>query len=150
MAPEFITCSRAFAFTQAPARRGSNASHEHPPAHSPVNRDRARRGSGARRRRPVGDRSDRTRRGAAVGAASPGAARWARAANRYLPRGSIIGFEIGNEPDIYDRWQWLAQLGRGREAAALPRRLSAGTYLNDFRSYARALAHVAPHVPLVA
>jgi hypothetical protein len=81
---------------------------------------------------------------------SPGAARWAQAANRYLPRRSIIGFEIGNEPDIYSRWQWLAQLGRGREAAALPRRLSAGTYLNDFRSYARALARVAPHVPLVA
>ncbi|MFL5829142.1 MAG: glycosyl hydrolase family 79 C-terminal domain-containing protein [Solirubrobacteraceae bacterium] len=85
-----------------------------------------------------------------VTGSSPGAARWARAANRYLPRGSIMGFEIGNEPDIYDRWQWLAQLGRGREAAALPRRLSAGTYLNDFRAYAHVLAHVAPHVPLVA
>jgi hypothetical protein len=85
-----------------------------------------------------------------VTGSSPGAARWARAANRYLPRRSIIGFEIGNEPDIYNRWQWLAQLGRGREAAALPRRLSAGTYLNDFRTYAHALARVAPHVPLVA
>jgi Glycosyl hydrolase family 79 C-terminal beta domain len=85
-----------------------------------------------------------------VTGSTPGAARWARAANRYLPRGSIIGFEIGNEPDIYSRWQWLAQLGRAPEAALLPRRLSAGTYLNDFRAYAHALARVAPHVPLVA
>ena len=31
------------------------------------------------------------------------AATWARAAETSLPRGSIIGFEVGNEPDIYDR-----------------------------------------------
>lgn len=82
---------------------------------------------------------------------SPGAARWARAALGYLPRHSIVGFEIGNEPDIYDRWDWLHVLGRGAPATALlPRRISPGTYISDFRSYATALARVAPHVPLVA
>jgi hypothetical protein len=85
-----------------------------------------------------------------VTGSSAGATRWARAADRYLPRGSIIGFEIGNEPDIYSRWQWLAKLGHGPDAPTLPQRLSAGTYLSDFRAYAHALARVAPHVPLVA
>jgi len=41
--------------------------------------------------------------------ASPSiAAQWARAAERALPDGSIVGFEIGNEPDLYDRQYWLA------------------------------------------
>jgi hypothetical protein len=85
-----------------------------------------------------------------VTGSSPKAARWARVARRDLPRRSIIGFEIGNEPDIYDRWSWVQQLGRPRSAAAfLPRRLSAATYLADFRSYAHALVRVAPRIPLV-
>ena len=38
----------------------------------------------------------------------PVAAQWARAAEAGLPARSIAGFEIGNEPDIYSRWYWLA------------------------------------------
>jgi hypothetical protein len=78
------------------------------------------------------------------------AARWARAAETELPRGSIVGFEVGNEPDIYAHWFWMASIGRSRLAAAvLPRALSAGIYTRDFRSYSQALATIAPRVPLV-
>ncbi len=85
-----------------------------------------------------------------VTGSSPKAARWARAARHDLPRRSIVGFEIGNEPDIYDRWSWVQQLGRPQSATPfLPRRLSAATYLADFRSYAHALVRVAPRIPLV-
>lgn len=82
---------------------------------------------------------------------SPKAAEWARVAERDLPRRSIVGFEIGNEPDIYDRWVWLQILGQRSPAGAvlLPRHISPAMYLADFRSYAHALVHVAPQIPLV-
>src|SRR5262249_6419996 len=44
---------------------------------------------------------------------SPGAAsRWARIALRALPRHSVAAFEIGNEPDIYDRLWWRTVVAR--------------------------------------
>ncbi|MFL5829400.1 MAG: hypothetical protein ACJ76X_05735, partial [Solirubrobacteraceae bacterium] len=39
------------------------------------------------------------------------AAAWARVAETRLPRKSIIGFEIANEPDLYDRAFWLFTTG---------------------------------------
>ena len=46
---------------------------------------------------------------------------WARAAEAELPRGSIVGFEIGNEPDIYSRWFWLTRMARtGSRVGACP------------------------------
>ena len=84
-----------------------------------------------------------------VTGSSPTAATWAQAAKRYLPPHSIVGFEIGNEPDIYSRWNWLRTLGPSQGGPALlPRRLSAAKYISDFREYAHALARVAPDVPL--
>jgi hypothetical protein len=77
------------------------------------------------------------------------AARWARAAQTRLPHGSIAGFEIGNEPDIYSRPYWLASIPQARMDASLPRFLSASSYTQDFRSYAQALARVAPGVALI-
>lgn len=78
------------------------------------------------------------------------AAQWARAAEANLPGGAIAGFEIGNEADIYSRRYWLAAMSRTRLSAGLiPDRLSASAYTQDFQSYARALAQVAPGVPLV-
>jgi hypothetical protein len=77
------------------------------------------------------------------------AAQWARAAVTQLPHGSVVGFEVGNEPDLYAHWFWLESIGPSRLAASiLPRALTAGVYTRDFRSYARALAEIAPSVPL--
>ncbi len=77
-------------------------------------------------------------------------AEWARAAEAALPAGSIIGFEIGNEPDLYNRRIWLAIVsGTTLAAVDLPPSLSAGDYARDFRAYARALATSAPGVALL-
>jgi hypothetical protein len=78
------------------------------------------------------------------------AAQWASAAERRLPHASVVGFEIGNEPDIYSHRYWLARLAATRlGASVLPDALSAGSYARDFRSYAQALVQVAPVVPLL-
>lgn len=75
------------------------------------------------------------------------AALWARAAQKDLPPRSIVGFEIGNESDIYSRSYWRAAISRtGRASALLPNELSASSYTQDFQSYARAIA---PSVPLL-
>jgi hypothetical protein len=77
------------------------------------------------------------------------AAQLARAAEAAFPRGSIVGFEIGNEPDIYSRRDWLAGLAETPlRAGFLRKELSTATYIHDFETYSRALAQVAPRVPL--
>lgn len=77
------------------------------------------------------------------------AARWARAAENGLPRGSIVGLEIGNEPDGYGRRNLLATVSGTRlPAKFLGKQLSSDGYAEAFRSYATALAPVAPNVPL--
>jgi hypothetical protein len=76
---------------------------------------------------------------------------WAQAAEARLPRHSILGFEIGNEPDIYSHTGWLrvtaGDLMTG--GAPLPRAVTLSDYLGDFRAYATALREVAPHLPLI-
>jgi hypothetical protein len=78
------------------------------------------------------------------------AVRWARAAHAGLPHGSIIGFEIGNEPDLYRRANWIRitrdELVDGR---ALPDTITAHSYLSAFRRYAARLHRLAPKVPLL-
>jgi hypothetical protein len=79
------------------------------------------------------------------------AAAWAQAAEARLPHHSILGFEIGNEPDIYSHTGWMrittGDLMTG--GAPLPRALTLHDYLDDFRSYATTLREVAPHLPLI-
>ena len=62
---------------------------------------------------------------------APAAARQAAAAQARLPRNSIAGFEIGNEPDHY---------GNGYSIA---------DYVRDFRAYQQALARVAARLPVL-
>ncbi|MGP0052753.1 MAG: hypothetical protein ACLPZR_28495, partial [Solirubrobacteraceae bacterium] len=77
------------------------------------------------------------------------AARWAQAAVDGLPQGSIIAFEVGNEPDIYSRADWLATTaGRLPAGEVLPERLTATAYVKDFRADAEALQTVASSVAL--
>jgi Glycosyl hydrolase family 79 C-terminal beta domain len=80
----------------------------------------------------------------------PTATQWARAAETRLPRGSILAFEVGNEPDIYSRTDWL-EITDGRRFEGkpfadtiLPAALTKRDYVRDFRGYAAALEQVAP------
>ncbi|MEA2210315.1 MAG: hypothetical protein QOF83_263 [Solirubrobacteraceae bacterium] len=78
------------------------------------------------------------------------AAMWARAAEAWLPHHSIIGFEIGNEPDIYSRRGWMrVTAGDLMAGAVLPAALTVHDYLGDFRAYGSTLREVAPHLPLI-
>lgn len=78
------------------------------------------------------------------------AAQWAWAAESRLPRHSILGFEIGNEPDIYSRTGWLrATAGDLLAGRLLPTALTVGDYRSAFRAYASALRRVAPRLPLI-
>ena len=78
------------------------------------------------------------------------AADWADAAEDQLPRRSIIGFEIGNEPDVYDRDVWAYRLGDATfDEGLLPRAITARSYVDEYDAYARALATAAPRVPLL-
>ncbi len=74
---------------------------------------------------------------------------WARQAADTLPRGSILGFEIGNEPDLYGRAYWQQAIGGhpfGRRV--LPPALGPRQYVADFAAFGRAVAHVVPHPAL--
>ncbi len=77
------------------------------------------------------------------------AARFAQAARAILPAHSLVGFEIGNEQDIYTRAYWLAATDGGLGAPAQPASFSADSYAQDYYAYAQALAHVDPGVALL-
>lgn len=78
------------------------------------------------------------------------AARFARATLRQLPRRSVAGFEIGNEPDIYHHWIDYHLLGRAGQFVAPSGwdRYSPSAYARWFSRYALALVRVARHIPL--
>ena len=75
---------------------------------------------------------------------------WARAAETSLPRGSIIGFEVGNEPDLYTHSFWAATVARSPlEDQPLPLELTPDSYVDDFNAYAQVLGEGAPDIPLI-
>lgn len=77
-------------------------------------------------------------------------ASFAVAANRALPRGSLVGLEIGNEPDLYaGQPQLEKQRVPGTDVG--PRwavNYSPSDYRRDYTAYARALVSRLPHVAL--
>jgi hypothetical protein len=78
------------------------------------------------------------------------AAARARAAETSLPHGSITGFEIGNEPDLYSRHYWVATIARSPFVSrALPLELTPASYVQAFAAYARVLGENSPDIPLV-
>jgi hypothetical protein len=73
-----------------------------------------------------------------------------RAAENRLPRGSIIGFEIGNESDLYLRAYWLATIEHPwADAAAAPAAITASDYARQFAAYSAEVRKAAPGVPLL-
>jgi hypothetical protein len=81
------------------------------------------------------------------------AAQWGEAAETEMPPGSIIGYEIGNEPDLYNPSYWmnlLSPLQTLLDIRVFHSALSPSAYLDLYQSYAQALARFAPRVPLVA
>jgi hypothetical protein len=81
---------------------------------------------------------------------NPGlAAAWAREAETVMPKGSIVGFEVGNEPDLYERSIWLRLTGAPLSSRVLPQDMTSSSYSRDFGRYARALRGIAPPVSLL-
>jgi hypothetical protein len=79
------------------------------------------------------------------------ASTWAVEAQRVMPSGSIIGYEIGNEPDLYSQSFWLSETRGDRFGGpVLPRAITPRTYARDFDKYAAVLAPIAPGIPLLA
>ena len=77
---------------------------------------------------------------------------FAQAARQALPRGSLAGLEIGNEPDLYWRQTWL---DKERVATTIPgtpldwsRAYSASAYRRDYIAYAQALLKGVPDIPI--
>jgi hypothetical protein len=78
------------------------------------------------------------------------AAAWAHAAETSLPHGSIVGFEIGNEPDLYERRYWVDMTARSPLVTRpMPLDLTPTTYVEDFAAYAHVLGENSPDIPLV-
>jgi glycosyl hydrolase family 79 len=78
------------------------------------------------------------------------AGQWAEAAIDELPRGSIAGFEIGNEPDLYSHHYWLGVFGQvATIARVLPLQLTPLRYVSLYGTYARVLSRLARHIPLL-
>ncbi len=78
------------------------------------------------------------------------AATFARAAQTRLAPGSVSAFEIGNEPDLYDRPYWLGTITRaGAGTTVLPTAISATSYLRAFDDYSRTLTRFTPGIPLL-
>jgi Glycosyl hydrolase family 79 C-terminal beta domain len=77
---------------------------------------------------------------------------FARAANAALPRGTLAGLEIGNEPDLYTLQKKLQVERIATTDRALPQNwqyhYSATNYRRDYISYAQALKAALPNVPL--
>ncbi len=79
------------------------------------------------------------------------AAAWAREAQTTMPPGSIIGYEIGNEPDLYSQSFWVnATEGDRFDDKVLPASITPASYVQDYDNYARVISRVAPGVPLYA
>jgi hypothetical protein len=78
------------------------------------------------------------------------AATWVQAVKSGLPAHSIAGFEIGNEPDLHTHHFLLgALMPTDAQTDLPPLGVTPRWYVSAFVSYARALARVAPGVPLL-
>lgn len=79
------------------------------------------------------------------------AGRWAGAAMTGLPRGSLMDYEVGNEPDLFTHRYWVSVYSPvGLLVRDLPLELSPLSYVAIFHSYSRVLSRISPQVGLAA
>lgn len=77
-------------------------------------------------------------------------AAWVTEAESVMPSGSIMGYEIGNEPNLYSRAFWLlATQGDRFGARVLPPVITPNDYVADYDAYASLIRRVAPGAPLL-
>jgi hypothetical protein len=74
---------------------------------------------------------------------------WADAAMTLLPRGSLLDYEIGNEPDLYSRRYWATVFSPlGVLVRDLPLDVTPESYVKLFNGYSPVLGRISPHVGL--
>jgi hypothetical protein len=72
-------------------------------------------------------------------------------AQRLMPPRSVIGYEIGNEPDLYSQSFWVATTQGGQGIApTLPPAITPASYAAHYNAYARAMVPIARGIPLLA
>lgn len=72
-------------------------------------------------------------------------------AQRVMPRGSVIGYEIGNEPDLYTQAFWVAATQGDRTLApSLPPSITPASYARQYNEYAGVMDPIARGTPLLA
>jgi hypothetical protein len=78
------------------------------------------------------------------------AAAFVRAAKALLPPASVIGYAIGNEPDLYTRAAWTSILrGSSFYIERLPPVETPRRLILDYDKFARAVSQATPGVPLM-
>ncbi len=82
--------------------------------------------------------------------ASPtSAAAWVTETRRVFPPGSIIGYEVGNEPDLYSHAYWVRSTEPGSFAPLLPGAATPTTYAADYDAVAQAIRRADPRAALL-
>ena len=77
--------------------------------------------------------------------------RWAHAVTTELPRGSLMDYEIANEPDLYSRRYWASVFSPiGLLVRHLPEEITPFSYSKLFEAYSGVLTRVSPRVGLAA
>lgn len=74
---------------------------------------------------------------------------WAHAAMTELPRGSLMDYEIGNEPDLYSRRYWASVFAPVEPLVRdLPDFVTPTSYVKLFGTYSAVLSRISPHTGL--
>lgn len=82
--------------------------------------------------------------------ASPtSAAAWVTETQKVFPRGSIIGYEIGNEPDLYGHAYWVRSTEPGSFAPLLPGAATPTSYAAAYDAFAGVIRRVDPRAALL-
>jgi hypothetical protein len=77
------------------------------------------------------------------------AANWAQTAVTHLPPGSVIGFEIGNEPDVYSPAGFKRKSGARKIPRKIEPKMTARHYAVEYGQYDQALDLAVPNIPLM-